>query len=232
MSSHQEQDLNVGSVSEKDAADYLRKHPDFFEKHIDLLAELRLPHKTGEAVSLIERQVNVLRDNNQKLEQKLKNLIQIARDNDRLNSRTQRLALTLLEASSLDEVYYGLQEALLNDFGADCITLRLFAEPGDKRGLDEIFISRHDSTMQLFEKFFTANKPICGPLAASQAQYLFAERAERISSAALVPICDSECYGLLAIGSEDPRRFHPAMGTVFLSHIGDMVGRCLRHHLH
>lgn len=231
MSSHQEQDLNVGNISEKEAADYLRKHPDFFENHIDLLAEIRLPHKTGEAISLIERQVNVLRENNQRLEEKLNNLIQIARDNDRLNSRTQKLALILLEAGSLDEAYYGLQEALLNDFDADCITLRLFAEPSDMQGLDEIFISRQDNTMQLFEKFFANNKPICGPLAASQAEYLFADRAQRISSAALVPICDNECYGLLAIGSEDPRRFHPAMGTVFLSHIGDMVGRCLRHHL-
>lgn len=231
MSSHQEQGLNVDGVSEKDVAEYLQKHPNFFESRIDLLAELRLPHKTGQAVSLIERQVNVLRDQNQKLEQKLNNLIHIARDNDRLNSRTQKLALILLEAGSLDEIYYGLQEALLNDFEADCITLRLFAETDDKRGLDEIFISRHDSTMQMFEKFFATNKPICGPLAAQQAQYLFPERVERIASAALVPICDSECFGLLAIGSEDPRRFHPAMGTVFLSYIGEMLGRSLRHYL-
>lgn len=229
MSSHQKQDMNVDGVSEKDVVEFLQKHPNFFDSHINLLAELRLPHPTGNAVSLIERQVNILRESNKKLEQKLNNLIQIARDNDRLNSRTQKLALALLEAATLDEVYYTLQEILINDFDANAMSLRLFIEAKETYGLDEIFTSRDALTQGVFDKFFSTNKPICGSLDFLQADFLFDERATQIQSAALIPVCDNECFGMLAIGSEDEKRFHPAMGTVFLSHIGDMVGRKLRH---
>lgn len=231
MSSHQKQDMNLGGVSEKDVAEFLQKNPGFFDKHINLLAELRLPHHTGNAVSLIERQVNVLRDTNKKLEQKLNNLIQIARDNDRLNSRTQKLALALLEATSLDEVYYTLQEILLDDFDANAMSLRVFIEPKETDGLDDIFTDRNTLTHGVFDKFFATNKPLCGSLNFLQADFLFEDRATKIQSAALIPVCDNECFGMLAIGSEDEKRFHPAMGTVFLTHIGEMVGRKLRHYM-
>ena len=231
MSSHQEQDINVDGVSEKDVAEFLQKHPNFFDNHLNLLAELRLPHPTGNAVSLIERQVNVLRDSNKKLEQKLNNLIQIARDNDRLNARTQKLALALLEAQTLDDTYYTLQEILLDDFDANAMSLRLFIEPRDTEGLDDLFTSRDALTQGVFEKFFASNKPICGSLSFLQAEFLFDDKATAMQSAALVPICDNECFGMLAIGSEDEKRFHPAMGTIFLTHIGEMVGRKLRHFL-
>jgi hypothetical protein len=173
----------------------------------------------------------VLRDSNKKLEQKLNNLIQIARDNDRLNTRTQKLALVLLEASTLDDIYYSLQEILINDFEASTMSLRLFIEPKESSGLANIFINRDSFTQDMFEKFFSTNKPVCGSLNFKQANFLFNESAEKIKSAALIPVCDNECFGILAIGSEDKKRFHHAMGTVFLSHIGAMIGRRLRHFL-
>ena len=229
MSSHQEQDMNIDGVSEKDVVEFLQKHPTFFDNHINLLAELRLPHPTGNAVSLIERQVNVLRESNKKLEQKLNNLIQIARDNDRLNARTQKLALALLEAATLDDVYYSMQEILVNDFDANAMSLRIFIEPKDTHGLDDVFTSRDALAKGVFDKFFSTNKPLCGSLNFLQADFLFDDKATKIQSAALIPVCDNECFGMLAIGSEDEKRFHPAMGTVFLTHIGEMVGRKLRH---
>lgn len=236
MSPHQEKDLNIDGVAEKDVVEFLLKHPRFFETNIDLLAELRLPHPSGNAVSLIERQVNILRDNNQGLEKKLNNLIQIARDNDKLNARIQKMALALMETTSLDEVFYAVQDSLRSEFMADSVTLRLFgaATPSGKSasGVDDVaFITRDDTLEELFSKFFRQNKPLCGALNESQAGFLFADAAADIGSAALVPICDNECFGLLAIGSYDKQRFSPAMGTVFLTYIGEMVGRTLRPHL-
>lgn len=232
MSSYQEQDLNINGISAKDVVAFLQKHPRFFESHIDLLAEMRLPHPSGKAISLIERQVNVLRENNFRLEQKLNNLIQIARDNDRLNARIQKMALALMETRSLDDVFYSMQEILRSEFNADVVIMRLFCQPLDSHGIDASnFITRDKSLELLFSKFFQQKKPICGPLDENQAKFLFDESAINISSAALVPICDSECFGLMAIGSYDTKHFHNAMGTIFLTYIGEMIGRSLRPHM-
>ena len=232
MSSHQKNDLNIDSVSEKDVVEFLQKHPLFFENNINLLAEMRLPHPSGNAVSLIERQVNVLRENNHALEKKLNNLIQIARDNDNLNARIQKMALALMETNSLDEVFYAVQDILRSEFMADSVVLRLFGAPQQANDVDEVaFITRDETLEQLFSKFFRHNKPLCGALDEAQASFLFADAATDIASAALLPVCDKECFGLLAIGSYDEQRFNPAMGTVFLSYIGEMVGRTLRPYL-
>jgi len=233
MSSHQEQDLNIDGIAEKDVVDYLQKHPRFFESNLDILSELRLPHPSGTAISLIERQVDVLRDNNFKLEQKLNNLIQIARDNDRLNGRIQKMALALMETNALDDVFYAVQVILRSEFNADTTTLRCFSAPKESTTLDDSsFLVRDSKLEKRFEKFFDKNKPICGPLDASQAQFLFGDNAESIISAALVPITGQQnVLGMLAIGSFDINRFHPAMGTVFLTYIGEMIGRTLEPYL-
>lgn len=233
MSSHQEQDLNIDGIAEKDVVDYLQKHPRFFENNLDILSELRLPHPSGTAISLIERQVDVLRDNNHQLEQKLNNLIQIARDNDRLNGRIQKMALALLETNDLDEVFYAVQVILRSEFNADTTTLRCFASPKTSSTLDEnSFLERDTILEKQFSKFFEKNKPLCGPLDPSQAQFLFGDSADSIISAALVPITNQQdMIGMLAIGSFDINRFHPAMGTIFLTYIGEMIGRALEPYL-
>ena len=233
MSSHQEQDLNIDGIAEKDVVNYLQKHPRFFENNLDILSELRLPHPSGTAISLIERQVDVLRDNNHKLEHKLNNLIQIARDNDRLNSRIQKMALALMETTALDEVFYAVQVILRSEFNADSTSLRCFGAPKTNTTLDDsTFLERDIALEKQFSKFFDKNKPICGPLDPDQAEFLFGDNAESIISAALVPISgQQDVIGMLAIGSYDINRFHPAMGTVFLTYIGEMVGRTLEPYL-
>ena len=232
MSPHQEKELNIDGVSEKDVAEFLNKHTRFFEDNIDLLAEMRLPHPSGNAISLIERQVNILRDNNQALEKKLNNLIHIARDNDKLNPQIQRMALTLMETRSLDEAFYAVQDILRTEFMADSVVVRLFETPSQPSSIDDVaFIERNDALEKLFSKFFRQDKPVCGSLSDAQADFLFADAANDIASTALVPISDSKCFGMLAIGSYDEKRFSSPMGTVFLTYIGEMVGRTLRPYL-
>ena len=233
MSPHQEQDLNIDGISEKDVVDYLQKHPRFFENNLDILSELRLPHPSGTAISLIERQVDVLRDNNHNLEQKLNNLIQIARDNDRLNSRIQKMALALMETAALDEVFYAVQVILRSEFNADSTTLRCFRKPNTATTLDDgLFIEKDAALEKQFSKLFEKNKPICGPLESAQTNFLFNDNADAIISTALVPITSQqETIGMLAIGSYDINRFHPAMGTIFLTYIGEMIGRTLEPYL-
>ena len=100
MSIEHKADLS-GALADESVVDYLLGHPDFFEAHAELLSKLKVPHPTGTAVSLIERQVEVLRGQNRQLERKLVDLIEVARANDTLIERIHRLALALLEGANL-----------------------------------------------------------------------------------------------------------------------------------
>lgn len=231
--------------SEKEISEYLRAHPDFFITHTHLLAELTVPHDSGDSVSLIERQVAVLRDQNRQLRHDLAELVQIARDNDRLTERLQRFTLALMEAESLSDIFFIVHDALRNDFNADLIAVRLFASPraplDDSNVLLTFAFAEHSAVtlaaaLSAFKKILEAGKPVCGKLTPAQAHYLFQERAEEIASTALIPLrkssaADEECFGILAIGSFNAERFHPAMGTLFLSSMGTIVSRVLTPYL-
>ncbi len=58
-------------LDEAQVSDYLRAHPDFLVQHPELLETLELNHTSGSAVSLIERQVEILRGRSQRLEDRL-----------------------------------------------------------------------------------------------------------------------------------------------------------------
>jgi len=230
MSTHQKETVQEPAISDKEVAQYLCSHPDFFDKHTELVSELKLRHPTtGQSISLIERQVTILREQKKELDQKLRNLIRIARDNDSLHKRMQKMTLALMEAESLGDVFSITQELLRIDFNADSIVIRLFTKPKEEPVIDNIeYVKKNDPSLEIFEKFFETRKPICGRLNQAQSDYLFGDNAGNISSAALIPICDRTCFGMLAIGSEEHNRFHHSLGTLFLSHMGEVIGRSLR----
>jgi uncharacterized protein YigA (DUF484 family) len=232
MTTSQNENLEPVSISDKDVADYLEKHPEFFDRYPELLAELKLRHATGNAISLIERQVDVLRGQKRDLDQKLNNLIQIARENDALNKRVQKMTLSLIEADNLQDIIATIQDSLRQDFEADSVVIRLFHMPLEELGnTDVAVVDPADTQLEIFKRFFESRKPICGRLGKEQGEYLFGDNAGDIASAALLPICSHECYGMLAIGSTDSKRFYSGMGTVFLTYLGDMIGRVIKPHL-
>jgi hypothetical protein len=212
-------------LSEADVDEYLRAHPDFFERHAGLLAILKLPHPTGGAVSLIERQVTVLRDKNRQLERKLMDLVQVARDNEQLSVHLHHLALGLIEADDLDAAAAIVQEQLRNEFKADAVVLRLLrrgSNSGSAHRVDD-----DEATLALFAELFKSRRAICGRLSDAQLAFLFADQAGEIGSAAAIPLCDANPLGVLALGSRDESRFHPGMGTLFLGYLGELVSRSI-----
>jgi uncharacterized protein len=109
---------------------FLRDHPDFFERHLSLLDVLRLPHPSGGSVSLMERQVALLRDKHRYLEQRLAELVERARDNERVGLHLHRLACTLMHADGLDAVLALTQEALRDELKAELVSIRLVGHRG------------------------------------------------------------------------------------------------------
>jgi len=234
MSSQQDQKIDIKDT-ERDIVRYLRDHPDFFERHQGLLADMLLPHETGGAISLLERQVSVLREQRDDNKKKLQQLIKTAQKNEQLNNHVNALILALLDATSLEEVLEVVRTRLANDFDAEAVVVRLFntGHPTMTR-LPEL-VDWSEPVLGAFEKVIDGRKPVCGALKPGQLDALFSDQSDNIVSAALIPLVESasssKCYGMLAIGSPDRNRFRADMGTVFLSQLGKVLTRVLKQHL-
>jgi len=222
-------------------AEYLHQNPEFFEENPDVLAELNISHQVSGAISLVERQLGTLRDQNKKSKAQLESLIQIARDNDKLNERMHRLILSLMDANSLNDIYIALDDSLRGDFEADAVTIKLFVDPSqvnidpDSDLIQTIFVPLEDPCLDSFKNILSHEKPVCGPLKPEQLSYLFDDQADAIKSTALIPLGGDLCsstgcnyLGILAIGSHDENRFHSNIGTLFLNNLGDILSRGIR----
>jgi uncharacterized protein len=232
MSKQPVRGVEASSVPEDAVADYLQQNPEFFERHAPLLAKLKLPHGRGTAtISLVERQVLVLREKNEKLESRLRELIEVARDNDALANKIHRLACRLLRARTAPALIDALEGSLREDFGASEWILLLTPMPQTEfatissRHLRIVDAMAHE--LKMFETLFESGRPRCGQIRDSQRDYLFGADTIEIASAALVPLGQNASAGLLAIGSPDSERFHPTMSTEFLARIGNLVSEAI-----
>ncbi len=224
--------LDTETLAEKAVVDYLQQNPDFFERNAPLLTKLRLPHDRGPAtVSLVERQVQVLRDKNQLLESKVREFVDVARSNDSLTSKIHRLSTRLIRARGALQIVEALETALREDFGASewllVLTRKDLPQLARLENRHLRLASRDTAELKAFETFFESSRPRCGQIRDSQRDYLFGADTIEIGSAALIPLSSTDGaganYGLLAIGSHDAERFHPTMSTDYLVHIGELV---------
>lgn len=233
MSTQPEIDFAGAQVSEQSVHDYLTRHPDFFENHAILLKALQLPHASGGAVSLVERQVSVLRQKDRKLEKQLKELINVARANDLLAAKIHELTLQLLAARDLKSTIVVLEEAMRSGFDADHAVLVVF---GDPNAFDDVDVGRFfrvveqtSDTLGPFKTFLDGSSARCGQIRDTQRSFLFMEDAEEVGSTALLPLASSGTdIGFLAIGSADAERFHPGMSIDFLTRLGDLIAGALK----
>lgn len=219
---------NITKLSAEQVEQYLREHPEFFNDHLALVGSLRVPHATGPAVSLIERQVTVLRDQNQQYKRKLMELVQVGRDNDTLHRNLHLLTLALMRAGSLGDVIERVHGHLRDDFKADVVALRLAHLPADfSTDTCTLPLDQGDPALASFAPFFRAVRPLCGELKPEQLAYLYGDQAEAVASTALIPLGVEAELGMLAVGSHDDHRFHPAMDTLFLRCLGELVACAL-----
>lgn len=201
---------------------FLYQHPDFFEDHLDLLETLKIPHPSGEAVSLVTRQIALLREKNHRLQDQINDIVHIARDNDTLHQRIHQLTLALLSATGLEDALAGLEWALHQYFQTDFVAVRI-ADPNLSSPIANLWMTPGSGGSELFAVALDSGQPQCGKPDPVQAEYLFGDRAAEIASYALVPLQHAGLRGLLAIGSQDAKRFQPGMGLLFLSQLGEIL---------
>ncbi len=230
MSSLKQPQAEVAEIHEDGIAAYLKANPDFFERHRRLLEDLRLPHNIGRAaVSLVERQVAVLRQKNLQLERKLRDLVEVARSNDELAGRIHALALKLMHCQDRAAVIACLEKELRLSFRADRAVLVLF---GDTAGLEETrflrLVASDDRALAPFKTFLASARTRCGRVRDAQYRFLFGNDDAEIGSVALVPLGHGADVGFLAIGSRDADHFHPGKSIDFLDRLGELASCALQ----
>ena len=226
-------------------ARYLTENPDYFLTHPEALAALTLRHHaSGQVASLIERQVQVLRDKNEKLARQLRELLSHARENDVLGERLHQFAHAMLDSGALDEVLSTARDMLRQQFKLDAVVILLkgdaevlrgrpeCAEPGDRRfdGIVQKFASSGQTSALPARS--QAGKPLCGVKHDSDTlNYLFGSQGHDIRSSALVLLAGKDTVGVLCLGSSDPLRYHPQMGTLYLSKFGELLMSAISRYL-
>ena len=206
----------------------LRENTDILQRHPGLLAVLEIPHETGKAVSLIERQVVVLRDKIQQQDARLCELMDVARDNERLAQSRHGLAVNLLSTHDLDDVVATVLDVLSNQLAADYAVVKLFSD--DPQRIDQqagLFVDMKDEALNVFKTMLEHKNTVCGKATKEQKDFLFADAAESIKSVAIIPLVAGANLGLIGLGSCDINRFNPSMGTDFLAQIGELISASL-----
>ncbi len=206
-------------LSDAEVADYLTRHPDFFHNHLELLEVMQIPHPSGNAISLIAKQLEIFRAKHQEQEQRLNELVVIAHENDASLHRMHQLTLAMLESSSVVELAHNLTMVLAECFLTDFVSIKIIRAGK----VSEVFVAPDDPGLQHFAQELQSNQPRCGLPSFTQAQFLFGADAWQVKSCAIVPMLFNGLDGLIAIGSRDEQRFHASMGTLFLSQMSEIV---------
>lgn len=219
---------DTAPVTEAQVIVYLRNHPDFFQQHSHLLSELHLRHESGGAISLVERQVAILRERNMVMRRRMTELMQTAKYNDELFAKTRTLTLELLHVDNWHELNEVLATYVLTDFHADfvCCHLAHSTMAPTTRQLDHIESHSADAP---HERFVRGAYPICTTLRVEELETLFPNVSHAgEGSAVLAPLALDPPGGCLAIGSRDPQSFSPDMDTLFVTYIAEVLSRVVQ----
>jgi uncharacterized protein len=209
-----------------EVASYLRRHPGFLGEFPDIALALMVPREQGSTTSLASYQLEVLRDKNQELNRRLRELIETASDNEQLVVRVHSLTVALMREKTLGGTVRRVVAGLTEDFHTELVRLALFRAPSTELPAADwlIVAPREAKQWEAFDEFLERTEPLCGRLQPEKLDALFGAKSGEVKSAVLVPI---DGIGMLAIGGSDANRFHPGMGTVFLKLIAEAVAAAI-----
>lgn len=212
-------------LSAQAVGDYLLAHPDFFREHKKLLTRLSIPHPAGGATSLLERQVEILRQENRRLERHQIEWMEIARENDRLLGHLHALAVALLAERAPARRVAVLEARLQSDFEAPAVALLLYDEAAAAALPEARHLARDDAVFEGLGEALAAHKPFCRSLPAARSERLFPDHPP-LASAAWIPL-DGAVKGLLVLASPDAKHFHPSLDTAYLARLGELASATL-----
>ncbi|GHD40469.1 hypothetical protein SAMN05216429_104190 [Marinobacter persicus] len=221
----------VDELNHEQVAEYLRAHPDFFVGQDDLLRSLTLPHDSGQAISLVERQVHLFREQRDALRREMVELVSIARHNDRLFEKSKRLLLQVIEAKTINDMAAAVDDSMRGDFGLDAASVLLFTDNAQgtsaSRGQGALHLVDRSEAQRRLGTLLEGDRAVCGHFNEHERSFLFPDRDEPIASVALMPLRHQGLVGVFAVGSCQPGYFDQNMGSLFLGYISDTLSRLL-----
>ncbi|WP_144392616.1 DUF484 family protein [Pleionea sediminis] len=220
-----QQEQSILPVTEKQVFDYLIEHPDFLEKNPSLLSQLSISHQVDGGVSLVERQVKVLREKNRELQGKLIEMLNAAQKNENLLKKSIRLILCLIDCQSLEQLANTLHDIIPREFDLDAVSISLFGHW--TRASNVRVYQKSDRLLESLGCNFPDNEPICGRMDSKIRDSLFSTHAIKSGSVAILPLGKNGQLGVLALLSRDQSRFSPDMGDLFLQLISSITTQLL-----
>ncbi|MEE4361322.1 MAG: DUF484 family protein [Pseudomonadales bacterium] len=216
------------ALSADEVADFLRNHPDFFLGREALLADLALPHGGAGAVSLVERQVALLRERNIEMRRRLNEILRNARTNHGIFERTLAISTSLMDATDVATLLHRLEEGLAEGFELEAVRLRGVHRAQLPSAVSACVDSVDEATAEaVVGQLLRPGRVVCGPLREAELAFLFQDAATTVASAAVMPVAAPGGTLIVALGSGDPAHFSPDMGTLFFRFIGDTTARLL-----
>ena len=207
---------------------YLQQNPAVLMAYPEVFSSLEIPHKTDGAISLVERQIKLLREKNYSLKSKIEELVGIARDNEELNRRFHRLALELMNADQLHDILALVQDQVQTFFYTDFVCFRFLPGVNDAGNIiDGLVLNADSGIVDSVKPWIKARQPVCGRQDEKINRELFGADMH-IGSSALIPLYHTQDLGLLCLGSVSADRFGLSMGTIFLQQLGELVSNRLK----
>ena len=217
------------AIDEAQVVAWLQADPLLLTRHPALLEKIEISHASGSAVSLIERQVELLRGKNQRLEARLDKLLDSARANEGRADKMLKLALSLIRAPSLAAIAQALRAGMRDDFGLDDVYIGLHPPLFKRHDIDGIVpIDPNGALARTYENFLRTRLVECGPIDETRAALLFPKAERPILSAAVVPLERDKHLGFIALASAEAERFQPRQGKVFLEMTAELVSAAIR----
>lgn len=211
------------SMDESSVMGYLKNNPETLERHPEILSQLTLPHESGAAVSLVERQIKVLRDENQNLKNKLSELVHIARENEELSQRFHRLSLELMASEHLHDIIAMTHDQVETFFYTDYVGFCFHDDLADQlKGQEKSILDAKNKHAKKVRRWMQDRKPVFGPFDPGMRKLLLGDQGQ-LTSCALIPLYHTNNIGLLVLGSKSKDRFVDGMGTVFLTQLGELI---------
>ena len=211
----------VEKIGAHEVAAWLRRHPTFLKQFPDLALTMVVPRDDGPTASLASYQLEVLRDKNRELSRRLVDLGANAQINERLAVRTHQLTLALMRQTNAADTLRAMAASLEEDFAGDLVRIVSFDDVPELAEAPWLqVIAKDDARLAPFHDCLQDGEPICGRLQQEKNDVLYGERVNEVSSTALLPLPG---VGLIAVGSYDPNRFYPGMGTLFLRMMGESL---------
>ena len=210
--------------------DYLINYPNFFEDNPDILEVINVSHDSGKAISLVERQITIMRDKNKVLSVQLEQLIETAKNNDQLLAKTNQLVLKLIQAEDLNSLITVLDTSLKNDFNTEFYSLTLIDKGLFTSKTAANLVSEEEAKSKI-SSLLSAQKAVSGVMREEQINFLFEQSANNIASVIALPLNSSEPFGILALGSSDADFYSHDVGTVFFDYIGALLNELIPMHV-